>query len=144
MAMVTTRSSLRLLPTPTFLSPVGLIAANDTKWNQTGSANSPITLTALAFPSCLPQGKSTQSGTEEVVHNHLCTITRKPPLAQHWGESSWLWLALNCAPLSSAIRPTGDRQDRAAEVTCHLPPFTLLFLLTPELTKQFPLRRFTQ
>lgn len=44
----------------------------------------------------------------------------------------------------AAIRPTDDRQDRAAEVTCHLPPFTLLFLLTPELLKQFPLRRFTQ
>lgn len=42
------------------------------------------------------------------------------------------------------VRPTGDVQDRAAELTCHLPPFTLLFLLTPELPKQFPLRWFTQ
>lgn len=44
----------------------------------------------------------------------------------------------------AAIRPTSDRQDRVAEVTCHLPPFTLLFVLTPELPKQFPLRQFTQ
>lgn len=44
----------------------------------------------------------------------------------------------------AAIGPAGDRQDRAAEVTCHLPPFTLLFLLTSELPKQFPLRQFTQ
>lgn len=67
------------------LSPVGLIAANATEWNQIGSANSSIRVTALAFPSCLPQGKSAQPGTE-VVHHHLCTITRKPALAQHLEE----------------------------------------------------------
>lgn len=38
------------------------------------------------------------------------------------------------------VRPTGDVQDRTAEVTCCLPPFTLLFLLPPELPNQFPLR----
>lgn len=88
------------------LSPVGLIAANATEWNQIGSANSSIRVTALAFPSCLPQGKSAQPGTE-VVHHHLCTITRKPALAQHLEEWSWWWLALNCAPHSICFPCTG-------------------------------------
>jgi len=38
------------------------------------------------------------------------------------------------------VRPTADVQDRAAEVPRCYPLVTLLFLLTLELPKQFPLR----
>lgn len=48
-------------------SPVGLTSVNDTWWNQTGSANSSTTLTALAF----------RSHSAAVLHK-----TRVPSLAQ--------------------------------------------------------------
>lgn len=59
--------------------------------------------------------------------------------ALHVGEELALPIWFHCMSLTD-VRPIGDVQNRTVEVTCHLPSFTLLFVLTPELPKQFPLR----
>lgn len=60
-------------------SAIVLTSVSDARWNQTGSANSPTTLIALAFPSCSAAvlHKARVPGLAQKC-SHLCIIIRKP------------------------------------------------------------------